>query len=353
MDIKTLLEKMNKFAGEPEQKPGDQVRGTDVAKKSGKGKKHPFLHQLVGDSKKNEFKNKLIKEFAEFKEDEEFGYKKIEPIVTKAKMKFPMANSDNEALALYIADKEEKDVANLERVNDREDHDINDLNKEENSLEQKVKRLEAELHTLINAINSAPIKESSNPEDTVTVDVPLLIRIMEYAREDAKSDIDLHSAAENLINLSKGGRTLSMSDYDSIVGQANEAIDPPSSQGVTTDDEQDGLPGTKPAQPVAPKNPEDLTPAEVAQQKLDQQNLIKNLNQLKTTGVDINPNQAQKAFTKADTGVTLNPTDKDTVSKLAPAMGDIVSNPTLAGQFKTLVQKAQQQTAQQQQQLKK
>jgi len=48
MDMKSLLEKMMKFAGEPEQKAGDQVRGTEKAKKSGKD--HPFKGRLVGDS---------------------------------------------------------------------------------------------------------------------------------------------------------------------------------------------------------------------------------------------------------------------------------------------------------------
>lgn len=47
MNMKSLLEKMMKFAGEPEQKSGDQVRGTEKAKKS---KDHPFKGRLVGDS---------------------------------------------------------------------------------------------------------------------------------------------------------------------------------------------------------------------------------------------------------------------------------------------------------------
>ena len=48
MDMKSLLEKMMKFAGEPEQKAGDQVRGTEKAKKASKD--HPFKGRLVGDS---------------------------------------------------------------------------------------------------------------------------------------------------------------------------------------------------------------------------------------------------------------------------------------------------------------
>ena len=46
--MKKLLEAVTKFAGEPKQKSGDQVQGTDVAKKS--SKEHPFKGQLVGDS---------------------------------------------------------------------------------------------------------------------------------------------------------------------------------------------------------------------------------------------------------------------------------------------------------------
>jgi hypothetical protein len=61
-----------------------------------------------------------------------------------------------------------------------------------------------------------------NPIDTVSLDVPLLIRIMEYAKEDAQSDMDLHKVAENAIALSKEGKTLNMSDYSSIVSISND-----------------------------------------------------------------------------------------------------------------------------------
>jgi hypothetical protein len=63
---------------------------------------------------------------------------------------------------------------------------------------------------------------SNDPADTVTVDVPLLIRIMEYAKEDAKTDLDLHNVAEKLIGMSREGRTLTMDDYDTMIGGVNE-----------------------------------------------------------------------------------------------------------------------------------
>lgn len=354
-DMKRLLESMNKFAGEPEQKAGDQVRGTEKAKKNKDGK-HPFLKRLVGDSKEYALKHKLIKEFDEFevtKEDSPFGYKSLEPIVARAKMKYPLANSSIEALALYIQDKEERDIASVERDNDREDREIEKLDREESNLENKVKELEAKIANLSSSLKSKKLGEDTNPKDVIKVDVPLLIRLLEYAREDAKTDMDLHNVAERLINLSSGGEVLGMSQYDAICKPANEAIDPPTSQGAGPVN-----PGTlatanagKTAGPAKPgENPEEKSPADLAKEKVDQQNLIKNLNQLKSIGVNVNPNQAQKAFSKADVGTSLNPTDKDTVSKLAPAVGDIIANPQLAGQFKSLVQKAQQQDAQLQKQ---
>jgi len=63
--------------------------------------------------------------------------------------------------------------------------------------------------------------------DTVTLDVPLLLRIMEYAREDAQEDMDLHGVAERMIAMAKDG-PLSMDDYDSIVGDV-EALPAPDS----------------------------------------------------------------------------------------------------------------------------
>lgn len=56
-----------------------------------------------------------------------------------------------------------------------------------------------------------------NPSDKVTLDIPLFIRLLEYAREDAKTDVDLHRVAENAIELSKTGKTLTIANYDAVV----------------------------------------------------------------------------------------------------------------------------------------
>ena len=67
-----------------------------------------------------------------------------------------------------------------------------------------------------------PIKEEEtvDPVDIATLDIPLLIRIMEYAREDANTDLDLHDVAEKLIALSKDHDYLCMDNYNEIVGGA-------------------------------------------------------------------------------------------------------------------------------------
>lgn len=57
---------------------------------------------------------------------------------------------------------------------------------------------------------------NNNPVDKVSMDIPFLIRVMEYAKEDAKTDMDLHAATEKMISLSKDGKTLTMDNYDSI-----------------------------------------------------------------------------------------------------------------------------------------
>ena len=57
----------------------------------------------------------------------------------------------------------------------------------------------------------------SNEVDNVTLDIPLFIRLLEYAKEDAQSDMDLHKVAENITSMAQGGTTLTMEDYDAIV----------------------------------------------------------------------------------------------------------------------------------------
>ena len=67
--------------------------------------------------------------------------------------------------------------------------------------------------------SDSALKEVENPKDVIKLDVPLFIRLLEYAREDAKTDMDLHDVAENIIGMSSEGRVLSMNDYNKIMSK--------------------------------------------------------------------------------------------------------------------------------------
>ena len=69
------------------------------------------------------------------------------------------------------------------------------------------------------AVEQVFLEKQSNPIDKIILDVPLFIRMLEYAREDAKTDMDLHDVTEKAIALSASGKTLSMSDYNKIVSK--------------------------------------------------------------------------------------------------------------------------------------
>ena len=61
--------------------------------------------------------------------------------------------------------------------------------------------------------------EETNPEDVIHLDIPLFIRLLEFAREDAQADVDLHFLADNAIRLSAEGQVLNMDHYNDLIKQ--------------------------------------------------------------------------------------------------------------------------------------
>lgn len=77
--------------------------------------------------------------------------------------------------------------------------------------------------------------------DYVSLDIPLFLRLLEFAREDAKTDLDLHFVTENILRIQQGknesnqaGSFLSMEDYDAIVSDASKEDKP-----AETEDKED------------------------------------------------------------------------------------------------------------------
>jgi hypothetical protein len=74
---------------------------------------------------------------------------------------------------------------------------------------------------------STPSLDEAKEEDkvdTITMDVPLFIRMLEYSREDAAEDMDLHDVTEKAISLGKERGILQMDDYDEIIGTTEKVV---------------------------------------------------------------------------------------------------------------------------------
>jgi hypothetical protein len=68
-------------------------------------------------------------------------------------------------------------------------------------------------------------EEQEDPTDIIAMDVPLFLRMLEYAREDAEQDIDLHKVTERAIEAVKLRGLLSMEDYQDIIGVSKDKLD--------------------------------------------------------------------------------------------------------------------------------
>jgi hypothetical protein len=66
-------------------------------------------------------------------------------------------------------------------------------------------------------------EQEENKMDVISVDVPLFIRLLEFAREDATDDMKLHDVAEKLIELCADGDIAQMDQYDEIVGTKEDS----------------------------------------------------------------------------------------------------------------------------------
>ncbi len=67
--------------------------------------------------------------------------------------------------------------------------------------------------------------QEENPIDIISMDVPLFIRMLEFAREDASTDMDLHDLAQKAIKMSSEGEPLTMMHYDELVSKGAPVSD--------------------------------------------------------------------------------------------------------------------------------
>lgn len=71
--------------------------------------------------------------------------------------------------------------------------------------------------TSLKAFHRLNLIASSDKKDSVNLDVPLFIRLLEVAREELKTDAELHDLVERVISRQKAeNRALTMADYPSL-----------------------------------------------------------------------------------------------------------------------------------------
>jgi hypothetical protein len=63
---------------------------------------------------------------------------------------------------------------------------------------------------------TSKLVENENPQDVIKVDIPLFLRLLEYAREDAKTDMDLHTMTDKLTKVCSDGTVAGMEHYEHV-----------------------------------------------------------------------------------------------------------------------------------------
>jgi hypothetical protein len=65
-------------------------------------------------------------------------------------------------------------------------------------------------------------EQEEDPTDIIAMDVPLFLRMLEWAKEEAAEDVDLHKITERAIEAVKLRGLLSMDDYNDLIGEPIE-----------------------------------------------------------------------------------------------------------------------------------
>jgi len=86
--------------------------------------------------------------------------------------------------------------------------------------EQMSKILNISKEEVSHRLEKAKITQSpptKNKLDILYINVPLFIRLLEFAREEAKNDMILHTVTENLLKICSSGKIATMDEYKQIV----------------------------------------------------------------------------------------------------------------------------------------
>ena len=89
-------------------------------------------------------------------------------------------------------------------------------------------------------------EQEEDPTDIIAMDVPLFLRMLEWAKEEAAEDVDLHEVTERAIEAVKLRGLLSMDDYNDLIGESIEEETGYSKYLATPENPQGKTPGLTP-----------------------------------------------------------------------------------------------------------
>lgn len=94
--------------------------------------------------------------------------------------------------------------------------------------------------TRIHAKMRKTVKAQIEALDTITMDLPLTMRIFELCKETIKDDIHIHTLTEALLDLRTKKECLTMDDYPAILEMADIHVEEPETQDALDSIEDDG-----------------------------------------------------------------------------------------------------------------
>ena len=329
--MRKLLESMDTFAGEPEQKPGDQVRGTEKATKKKSGQ-HPFQGRLVGgESIFRELERQLVEGNVERRLREEFEQFANKDVTEANDPNF--VGFMNKTLGDRVDAKPEQPKTGHDWYDNAPMHDMNTMPSYKpafkfgmtviQSMDKETKKhfAEADEDVLFSYLMKLARKKGLSPKYFVEEDLFEVTGLFsEIFHDPAMTD---WSWADLLRN------TLKDQDPEEQLDELG-ANNPPQQNSAVAATTAPGQPPTQPGQPAA------IDPKET-------QALKQNLAKLKTSIPGLDITKATSAMAKADTGTQLNPADQKVASTFAPELANVMKNPQMANSLKMMIDKANQQ----------
>lgn len=100
-------------------------------------------------------------------------------------------------------------------------------------LKELLSEMDIDFNTSTADNNAGVSAHDENPVDIVSVDMPLFIRLIEWAREDATDDVSLHDLATNARELMSKKSPLTMEDYEVLIPRTA-----PEEKKANTEEEQ-------------------------------------------------------------------------------------------------------------------